>query len=363
MDRAGSTGRIARRIAVLAAAALLSPPAAWAGEAVVSRAVDGFVRPAYAELEKAAATLSGRMSDLCEAPSEAALEQARAAFADAVPSWSRVETIRFGPVTEENRLERFLFWPDRKGIGLRQVQAALATEDATASDPQGLTHKSVAVQGFGALEFVLYGTGAETLSGRGAAYRCAFGKAIAGNLAAMAAIVAADWQKPDDIAAIWEEPGPDNPLYRTPDEARTELLDVFIQGLEMTRDVKVNGFLGQTPGDDKPKSAIYWRSGQTVAALDAALQGMKSLFDAADVAALLPDDRKRIAISIEAGFDKAHAALAGLDGPVADLLSGPASREKLVAFRAATSELSRLFGTELTAALGLTAGFSSLDGD
>ena len=85
-------------------------------------------------------------------------------------------------MTKENRLERILFWPDRKSTGLKQVQRALAEKDATATNPAKLKGKSVAMQGLGALEFVLFGTGAEKLAGPGEDYRCAYGRAIAGNV-------------------------------------------------------------------------------------------------------------------------------------------------------------------------------------
>ncbi len=73
-----------------------------------------------------------------------------------------------------------LFWPDRKGTGLKQVQAALASKDPTAADAAQLAGKSVAMQGLGALEFVLYGTGSEELATAGESYRCAYGAAIIG---------------------------------------------------------------------------------------------------------------------------------------------------------------------------------------
>ena len=102
------------------------------------------------------------------------------AFRPTTDAWSYAEIIRFGPITEQNRLERMLFWPDRKGIGLKQVQATLAAKDATAADPAQLPAKSVAMQGLGALEFVLFGTGAEALATAGDPYRCRYGAAIAG---------------------------------------------------------------------------------------------------------------------------------------------------------------------------------------
>ena len=50
-------------------------------------------------------------------------------------------------------------------------------------------------------------------------------------------------------------------------------------------------------------------------------------------------------------------------GPIADVLADPDKRAKLAYFGLVTSSLSEIFGTQMSGALGLTAGFSSLDGD
>lgn len=47
-------------------------------------------------------------------------------FADTVSSWSTIEIVRVGPVIEKNRFERVLYYPDKKGLGLKQVQRYLA---------------------------------------------------------------------------------------------------------------------------------------------------------------------------------------------------------------------------------------------
>ncbi|TIU85567.1 MAG: peptidase M75, Imelysin, partial [Mesorhizobium sp.] len=156
-------------------AAALPASAAVKASDVIERAIDGFVRPAYASLDEHAAGLAKAMHQLCEAPSEINLEAARSAFSGTVEAWSVAEIIAFGPIKENNRLERMLYWPDRKSIGLRQVQATLASKDPSATDPVQLAQKSVAMQGLGALEYVLYGDGAETLAGKDESYRCAYG--------------------------------------------------------------------------------------------------------------------------------------------------------------------------------------------
>ena len=356
------------RFALAILASLLASPAApstaMAAEGedgVVEAAIEGYVRPAYAEFHARAEDLSGSVGRLCAGPAPAGLDDVRAAFRKSVEAWSRVELLRIGPVTEENRLERILFWPDRKGTGLKQVQAALATEDKTAADPATLAGKSVAMQGLGALEYVLFGTGSDELAGT-AGYRCAYAAAIATNVAAIAGAVEEEWRRPGGFAEQWSRPGAPNPSFRDETEARNELLAIFVDGLELLRDQRL-AFLGEAAGDDKPKQALFWRSELTVANLAGGVDGLARLFEASRLAGLLPADQAWIADSIRFEFANAARAAGGVQGPIDEALKDPARRGALAYFRIVTSSLSELFGTRLAAELGLTAGFSSLDGD
>jgi predicted lipoprotein len=357
-----------RRLALLLPLVLacLAGRPALAGDtatAVVQAAIDGFIRPGYAALSERTGSLDAAVEALCAAPSAGKLDAAREHFRAATDAWSAIETVAFGPITEDNRLERLLFWPDRKGIGLRQVQAAIAGSNADAADPAKLATMSVAMQGFGALEFVLFGTGSDTLAAPGDPYRCRYGAAIAANVAAIAGDVEAAWRRPDGFAREWANPGPGNPLYQNGDEAVTQLLKVFVNGLEMIRDVRLAGFLGEHAEGDRPRQAIYWRSAGTARSLTADLAGMKALFDISRLGEQLSPDTHWIAESIDFEFDNAVAAGRAADGPIADVLKDPIKRGKLDYLRIVTSSLSDLFGRRLSAAFGLTAGFSSLDGD
>ena len=330
---------------------------------IIQQAIDGFVRPAYASLHDHAGHLTEAMHTLCTAPSQEDLDAARAQFSATVDAWSSAEIIGFGPIKENNRLERMLFWPDRKSIGLKQVQAALSDKDPTATDAAQLAGKSVAMQGLGALEFVLYGDGAEALTGKADPYRCAFGAAIAGNIETMAGEVSTAWNKPDGFAALWANPGPQNALYRDGNEAVTELVGVFINELEMVRDVRLKGFFGASPAADKPRQAIYWRSQNTTNSLAANLSGIDDLFQVSKLGGALPPDARWMAESIHIQLVNGVATAEPVSGPIDKALADPALREKLEHFALITSSLSTLIGTRLTAEFGLTAGFSSLDGD
>jgi predicted lipoprotein len=219
------------------------------------------------------------------------------------------------------------------------------------------------MQGLGALEFVLYGDGAEALTGKAGPYRCAYGAAVAGNIETMAGEVSAAWNKPDGFAALWANPGPQNALYRDGNEAVTELVGVFINELEMVRDVRLKGFFGGKPDADKPRQAIYWRSQNTTNSLAANLSGIDDLFQASKLGDALPPDARWMAESIHIQLVNGVATAKAVSGPIDKALADPALREKLDHFALITSSLSTLIGTRLTAEFGLTAGFSSLDGD
>ncbi|MVA96691.1 peptidase M75, Imelysin [Nitratireductor sp. CAU 1489] len=352
---------------VLALCLGLALPATAFGEpapavAIARAAIDAVIRPGYARLQTAAETLEKDVRALCDAPGPAQLETARAAFRDTALAWASIEMVGFGPVRAQNRLERILFWPDRRGIGLRQVQAILATRDDTATDAAALAQKSVAVQGLGALDYVLYGTGAEELAGADG-FRCRYGAAIGANLAKIAADITAGWADNDGIAGQLAEPGPDNALFRDQSEALGEVTDMLIHGLEQLRDVRLNGFLGETPDKDRPKRALLWRAGLTVATIRANLDGLRDLFDKAGFADHLAAEDRWIAASIRFEFAQADGALSDVPERIADTLADAQAREKLAFVRVVSSSLSQLVSEHLTAAYGLTAGFSSLDGD
>ncbi|QDZ02227.1 hypothetical protein FQ775_18580 [Nitratireductor mangrovi] len=131
------------RLAVVVLAALvpsaftLPAPARAADKGATSEmelgAIEDAIRPAYRDFAAASARLQDDMASLCNAPGSETLAEARSAFRNAAVAWSVAEMVRFGPVREDNRLERILFWPDRRSIGLKQVQALLATKDETAT--------------------------------------------------------------------------------------------------------------------------------------------------------------------------------------------------------------------------------------
>jgi predicted lipoprotein len=70
-----------------------------------------------------------------------------------------------------------------------------------------------------------------------------------------------------------------------------------------------------------------------------------------------------LASDITAAFDHAEAAIALVTVPVEQAVTDPIQAAALTDLVTATQDLQRLIGEDLSATLGLSVGFSSLDGD
>lgn len=360
-------GRFHRAMVVFALVLAAFVPAAHPASAddvapVLSAAVDGFIRPGYADLGAEARQMADLAGDLCEAPSPGAMQAAHEGFARLVEAWSRIEIVRFGPAVEDNRLERLLFFPDRRGIGLKQVQAALADEDETATKPATLAGKSVALQGLTTLEYLLYGTGADALS-QGDDFRCAFAAAVAARIAATAGELEAAWSEPAGIATRFTEPSSENPDFRDRRESLQALLGVFINSTEFIADTRLAPFLGADAAHARPKLAPYWRSGLSARAFAATLDGLRDLYAAAGMERLLAPDVARLGASAMFELDTARKGISALpmplDAAAADAEGRGAATYLLLALRSVRDT----FSGRIAGGLGLAAGFSATDGD
>ncbi|WP_425374209.1 imelysin family protein [Neorhizobium lilium] len=330
---------------------------------VMTAAVNGFIRPGYDAFQKSAETMTGAMKTLCEAPSKTSYEAARSAFRDVGVSWARIEIVRVGPVIEQNRFERILFYPDRKSTGLKQVQAALTKGDESVTDPVALGTKSVAMQGLGALEYVLAGNGAEELLKTPQSFRCRYGAAIAGNIGNVARQVSEIWDAPDGIAKTWEQPGPDNPAFRTGGEAITALLGILVHGTEAVRDQRIETFY---KGSDKvkfPKQALFWRSENTWASIKGNLEGLSALLETSNMAELLADKDRPVVVQTQKQLQSLIALTGTITPDLEKAVADKAEQKKLDTMLAGTKDVIGKLNDGYGGAIGLSSGFSFADGD
>ena len=358
-----------RLLAAVAFAVISAGPASAVdipADAIINGAIDGYIRPVFHQFAGDTAALKSDVAALCTKPTAAATAVAQAQFKTVVVTYSRLEFLRLGPLGVEDRAERLLFWPDTKGIALKQVQSALAAKDPAAADPATLRKKSVAMQGLNALEFVLFGTGSETLSVPEGAYRCSYGGAISSLLADLATTLDTEWQ--DTSAAGPAEamlhPRSDAADYRTQQEVLEKLAGALIVGTEVIRDQRLSPILGASEDKPKPRSALFWRSGMTVPSLTAGFASLSDFF----VALTLPDTLKTLGdawISNGALFEFKNAAQAAakITDPIDVAVTDQRQMQALNYLINLSRTLDTLLGENLPAALGLTTGFSQLDGD
>ncbi|MEQ1768390.1 MAG: imelysin family protein [Devosia sp.] len=353
------------RVLTLVAALIMSSPAAEASllpeRDIAQAAIDGYIRPAFHQFAEEAGSLRLTVEALCKQPSSEALASGQSQFKSTVVAFSKVEFVRIGPLGVGDRLERLLFWPDRKGIALRQVQGALAEKDETAASSDTLGGKSVAMQGLVALEYLLFGTGSDALA-TGDDYRCRYALASSTLISDMAANVDAEWADPVGVARHLLDPKAEYDDYRTSTEVLEKLAATLIHGTEAIRDQRVTPIIGDAQGAAKPKSALFWRSGMTASTLAANFEGMEAFFNAARLPEAIGKDNEWVSNGALFEFSNAERGVARLDGITGEAVG----EEQLKGLRylvIVTKSLDTLLGENLAAALGLSVGFSALDGD
>jgi len=330
---------------------------------VMTDAVDGFIRPGYDAFHQSAEKMTAAMKTLCEAPSQANYDAARSAFRDTAVSWAHIEVVRVGPVIEQNRFERILFYPDRKSTGLKQVQAVLSRSDETAVDPATLATKSVATQGFGALEYLLFGTGSETLASGTNGFRCRYGAAVAGNIANVAKELSDIWDAPDGIQKDWEQPGPDNPAFRTGGEAMTALLGILVHGAEAVRDQRIETFYKGADKAKFPRQALFWRSENTWPTVKGNLEGLSALLETSGMVNLLREKDRPVVAEIQSMLKSMIEISSTITPDLEKAVSDEAERKKLDTLLDGGKDVIARLNDGYGGAIGLSSGFSFADGD
>jgi len=346
-------------------------PAAEPDLAAVNRALaERHILPGYRQLASAMDTLDRSARDFCREPTPARLSGLQGAFHDGMDAWQAIRHIRFGPVELLLRHHRFQLWPDKRGAVGRHLGAMIADADPKVENPDAFAETSVAVQGLSALEHLVFRGGADKLlEGTEQVYRCRLVSAISGNLSRMANDILQEWSgSAPGYLHQFTHPGPDNPWFDSHVSVSTRLLGSLNTLLSEMDDLKLSHPLDQSAERARPRRAESWRSARSLRNLRINLQAAQALYTANG-----SDGFSAILNATPTGADldrqmkHRFAELAGAWqrlpgdalGPVLQgALRPPAeqAREQLRALRAAVAN-------ELAAALGLTIGFNSLDGD
>jgi predicted lipoprotein len=344
------------------------PALAFDDAALAKQTYEKIILPGYTRFDDAARAFAESAQALCHAPSAAALAATRSAAKDALLAFGRIEPLRFGPITEKQRLDRLLFYPDAHGLVGKQTGKLLAKRDDADIEPEKLPGASVAVQGFGAVDAALYGNGADALATRDPAtsFRCRYIRALALDIAEIAAETRAAWA--GDYKRAWLEPGGADKTYLSAKETTQALYRAYVTQLEVIRVQRLAPLFGEAKGG-AATTPLLAHSGLGLPFILANIEGTRALlgeegFLAADLA---HDDKERAAIAVlgSVATDLGFAVRAGAAAMAmaADPLADRAARERLAPMLPALKNAEDTGRPALGELTGQSLGFNSLDGD
>lgn len=315
--------------------------------------IDTQVIPAYRGFEAATRGLSETVDAAC-ASGSLATDAVFGAFADAWITWAGARHVVKGPITYFDRQFRVQFWPDTRNRTGRELAALRA-----AGGTPAIAEASVAVQGFPALERVIH-------AGRGT-NDCPIAQAIAANLHTIAAEVVSAWTEGDTpFRATLVAPGATTAVYSSHAESLTALMTGAVSSLEGIVRLRLARPLGDSLAVARPKRAEAWRSGLSmdliradIAAVAASYGGDGSSVDHA----LRHRGEVELADLMARAFRLTGQTARAVTLPLAEAVSDPEQRAHLEELAIQVSALKALLTQRVGPALGISAGFNSLDGD
>ncbi|MEI8595879.1 imelysin family protein [Photobacterium sp. Hal280] len=293
---------------------------------------------------EAARELESTVETLCQANTDDHLAASRAAWQVLMQDWMVLQGREKGSEAALALTWQIQFWPDKKDITGRKMAQLLA--QSTHWNAALLADQSVAVQGAGAMEWLLYAHPEQLKQPQG----CEVATAISQRLT----------QSGEALIEAWKA----NPWQAmTPQLALSEYVGALTNQLDFAMK-KLTLPMGK-PGHPRPYQAESWRSQTSMRNLKANVQAMQSLYLA---------EGKGLDALLRA---QGEIALADrIAGEFDSLIAGwpqTASMGALLKTRDGYRDLIRIYNSleyirfalhdEVSPALGIVVGFNATDGD
>ncbi len=344
-------------LATLAAPAMAAPAPALDPVSLI----ESWLLPRYDALVSATSAQKAAWTSFCAKPEASGIPALKSAFSKTADSWSAVEFITMGPVTLSLRADRFNFFPDRRNAISRAMGEIIADADPARLEPLRFAQSSAAVQGLPALERLLFedDAAAALVSGPEAAHRCAYGTAIAVNLANIASEVRTGWgdRNSGALGAIVSGKG-DPALFADVGALPGMILTDLSGAYQRVTDTRILPVLGSGPDDAKPMLADGWRAGRSGQVVTVMIQSADALLQ--EIGKQLPSRPQFVVNKAATAADKAAAEFPDDLGAAAKTAAGAAKIQAAVkAFKAAQLTVYR----PVASYFAISLGFNALDGD
>lgn len=342
---------------ILSPAAVAQPDAAqW--QALNVQLSQQHILPRYQTLAYSSVQLENATAKLCQQPGGAQLKASRAAFHQTMDAWQGIQHIQFGPVEFLMRNFSLQFWPDKKNLTSKQLNALLSAEDESSLNADYFRGASIAVKGLPALERLLFSDQPLT------PYGCQLTHAIATNVSTMSREIAQEWESQQLPRIDNASDGSD--YYEDSIEASTELMKALVEPVEVIRDLKLLRPLHKSAQKAKPRRAESWRSERSLRNVRLNLAALAELYRGTDnisvQALLIAEGQGKLSQQINDHFIQLDQQLDAIDKPLFNAVKDSADHQQLRAI----SEQMKGLHAELEAAmqaLDIQLGFNSRDGD
>jgi predicted lipoprotein len=327
------------------AAGSATPAAVASAEVGLAAVAADVIVPRYQAFATEADELVTAVEGLCASPGPAALEAAQAQWGATRAAWRRTLAFGFGPAMDLRTMSDVDF-----GTSAGKVEDVVAGTEPVAAEAVGQLGANA--RGLGAIEQLLFGEDAGTLTATTGARRCQYA-AAASTLVATAA---------DEALAGWTS-GSEPYAATLDDDAQASLNDIFnevIRTLQGVADQKLATALGDRTGAPEPEVADPGPAHRALDDMLDDLDGVMASYEAVlepRIARQSADAASRTRAELTAGIE----ALAAVTGPLTAAVVD--DRDGLTAAQEQLKTAKRTLATEVASLLGLTLTFSDADGD
>lgn len=304
----------------------------------------------YQSLAAEAKTLNQVAATYCETPSPSTRTAVTQAWRDAFLAWQNVRFVNFGPAELGNRAWQFQFWPDAKNLVGRKANSLIKQSETIS--PKMVSLAGVAAQGFPMVEYLLFD---KTLNqGK---------KALPAEKACelLTSVTQTIRTNSRDLNNEWAN-------FKPHYFERAQYTDGTILGAMNTLEILETRRLATPMGlSGTNKRSIYpadaWRSGTSLATVEATLDGLKHYFLPAFSDLLRAEGHDEVADRVNAQFDEVLAHFPDINKPLTQLLAEDNAFHALQSLYVDISQLVTLVNDQAAVKLGVVRGFNSSDGD
>ena len=331
-------------------------------EDVLVSLIDEVIVPRYEEVASRLADLDDAIRTLCDAPTEAALEDVRADWRAVRVPLMRSEAMWFGPMMDRRALG-LVDWSEVEPERIEALLAGGGHVDAT------LVREGLAAtqRGLGAIEYLIFAPGALLELSEPDFERCNF-------LVAIGQVARTEM---DAVLSEWEvsrsggrEPfkdfftgRSDNSMLTSAAVAEVVRIQVFLA--RSLADMRLATALALRGGEPDPSAARDGPGGAGLSDLENELLGMRDIYVGSEgglgISDLIVPLSEEIDTSVRERFIAALAAVRAVEGPLAEAVTERPEQVKEAYDRLA--EVRMVLATDVVSLLGVSVGFSDTDGD